>query len=37
MNNRTVVNANEIIHLKVMNNQDQDLGKIEAKQTSLSI
>ena len=30
MNNRTVVNANDIISLKVMNNQDQDLGKIEA-------
>jgi sporulation protein YlmC with PRC-barrel domain len=30
MNNRTVVNANDIISLKVMNNQDKDLGKIEA-------
>ena len=30
MNSHTVVNVNDVINLKVMNNQDQDLGKIEA-------
>jgi hypothetical protein len=30
MSNRTVVNAKDVISLKVMNNQEQDLGKIEA-------
>lgn len=30
MNNRTVVNVNDIVSLKVLNNQDQDLGKIHS-------
>lgn len=30
MNNRTIVNAKDIISLKVKNKQDEDLGKIEA-------
>ncbi|MDP3560339.1 MAG: PRC-barrel domain-containing protein [Legionellaceae bacterium] len=30
MNNRTVVNVNDVISLKVENNQGKDLGKIEA-------
>ncbi len=29
MNNQTIVNANDIISLKVKNDQDEDLGEIE--------